>query len=72
MSSEQGVWRGQVPAIHSKSFPPVISPTCTPSLAVESDELQLLHWKVVTSTGIDFDARQHHRQLQVLDVGRLT
>jgi hypothetical protein len=42
-----------------------------PSSAVEPSHLHLLDWEVISRAGVNFDARQQHRQLQCPQIGRL-
>src|SRR5271170_7828159 len=42
-----------------------------PALAVEFGQLLLRVWIIVGRTGIELDARQQQRQLQIVDVRRL-
>src|SRR5215470_19984007 len=42
-----------------------------PALAVKPHQLQLLDRPIVGRTGVDFDSRQQHRELEVAQVRRL-
>src|SRR5207344_1337950 len=39
-----------------------------PLLAVEAPELRLFDKKIIVRRGVEFDARQHQRQLSIFDV----
>ena len=42
-----------------------------PAFAIKANELHLLNREVVLGAGVDLDAGQHHRQLQIFNVGGL-